>query len=68
MPGELVQMIMEIDNTFCTVDVTSIWVAIDFTVTMKSDGASTADKGNIYKKSLPGLPAGHSAKGNDSLR
>lgn len=68
MPGELVQMIMEIDNTFCSADITSIWVAIDFTVSMKSQGSSTSDNGNIFKKSLNGMLAGHSATGEDAIR
>lgn len=68
MPGELVQMIMEIDNTLCSADISSIWVSIDYTVTMKSQGSSTADNGNVYKKSLKGIQAGHSLTGNDAIR
>lgn len=64
MPGELVQMVLELDNSLCSADIPTIWVSIDFTVSMKSGGAVTSDGGNIFKKSINGIAAGHMATGN----
>ena len=54
---------MEVDNSLCTADISSIWVSIDFTVKMSSEGASTSDRGNITKTSMPGIMASQTATG-----
>lgn len=41
----------------CEADIDSIRVSIDYTVTMKSQGASTRDAGNITSSGMPGVLA-----------
>ncbi len=60
MPGELVQMIIEVDNSLCEAPITAINISINKTVTMRSGGASTSDGGSIYHKMLNGVPANSS--------
>lgn len=64
MPGELVQMIVEVDNSQCQAPITSINISISNTVTMRSNGASTSDHKTIYSKMINGVPAGMSRKVN----
>ena len=59
---------MEIDNSFCSADISSISVSIGFKVGMKSNGAVTADYGTVIKKNLKGLPAGHMFTGESAIR
>ena len=56
-------MIVEVDNSLCAADISSIWVSIDYTVKMSSEGATTADHGNVTKSSMPGIMNGQSATG-----
>ena len=58
MPGELVQTVIEVDNSKCEADIPRISTSIDFTVTMKSQGAQTHDSGNIFRKNIDGIKAG----------
>lgn len=55
MPGEEVRVIVEVDNSLCTADISSIWVSVDYTVRMEAEGSSTSDRGNITKSSMPGV-------------
>ena len=57
MPGELVQMVIEVDNTNCEANINWINVSINKTVTMRSSGSSTSDGGSIFHKHLNGVPA-----------
>ena len=59
---------MEVDNSLCAADIASIWVSIDYTVKMSSEGATTADHGNVTKSSMPGIMNGQSATGENALR
>jgi hypothetical protein len=58
MPGELVQMVIEVDNSKCEANINYINISINKTVTMRSGGAATSDGGSIYRKQLNGVPAG----------
>ena len=58
IPGELVQMIIEIDNTNCTANITTISISVSKTVTMRSQGHSTSDSGTVFTKMINGLYAG----------
>lgn len=55
MPGDLVQMVLEVDNSQCTADIPTINIGIYNTVTMTSNGASTSDHGTIITKQINGL-------------
>ena len=57
MPGELVQMVIEVDNTNCDANINYINISINKSVTMRSGGAATSDGGSIYRKQLNGVPA-----------
>ena len=58
-PGELVQMIIEVDNSQCKVDVTTLSIKVTNQVTLRSNsGASTADSRTIFAKEVQGVPAG----------
>lgn len=57
MPGDLVQMVIEVDNSNCEADINWINVSIHKTVTMRSNGASTSDGGSIIHRQLNGVPA-----------
>lgn len=58
MPGDTVQSVLEIDNSLCAADMPTIRLSVDYTVSMKSDGASTADHGTIFSKNINGMKAG----------
>lgn len=60
IPGELVQMIIEIDNSHCTANITTINIGVSKTVTMRSQGHSTSDSGTVFTKLINGLYAGES--------
>lgn len=62
MPGELVQMVIEVDNTNCEANINWINVNINKSVTMRSNGASTGDGGSIFSKQINGVLAGMSRK------
>lgn len=57
MPGELVQMVVEVDNSNCEANINYINISINKTVTMRSGGAATSDGGSIYRKQINGIPA-----------
>ena len=61
MPGEIVQSVIEVDNTKCDADLPTISVNVSYTVTMKAQGAQTHDNGTIFNKSINGVAAGQSA-------
>ena len=61
MPGELVQSVIEVDNSKCEADLPTISVRVSFTVSMKAQGAQTHDSGNIFSKSINGVAAGQTA-------
>ena len=60
MPGEMVNMLIEIDNTNCTVDINSITISVTNNVTLRSRGHSTSDHYTVYSKRINGLSAGMS--------
>jgi len=57
-PGELVQMIIEVDNTNCTANISTISITVSNQVTMRSQGHSTSDSSIVFSKSINGLYAG----------
>jgi hypothetical protein len=58
MPGELVQMVIEIDNSRCEANINWVNIGIQNTVTLRSNGSSTSDFKSIFQKQLNGIPAG----------
>jgi hypothetical protein len=60
IPGELVQMIIEIDNSHCSANISTINISVSKTVTMRSQGHSTSDSGTVFNKLINGLYAGES--------
>jgi hypothetical protein len=62
MPGELVQMVIEVDNTECEANINWINVSVNNVVNMRSQGESTSDHRTIFKKQLVGVHARLSAK------
>lgn len=57
MPGEFVQMVVEVDNSNCEANINYVNISINKTVTMRSGGAATSDGGSIYRKQINGIPA-----------
>jgi len=55
-------MVIEVDNSNCEANINWMNISIRKTVTMRSNGASTADGGSIYHKQLNGVPARLSRK------
>lgn len=68
VPGELVQMIMEIDNSNCKANIPTITVGIYNSVVMRSNGAQTSDGGAVVTKQINGVGAGQTATGNNAIR
>ena len=64
MPGELVQIIMEVDNTYCDVDIPDISITVNNVVTMRSDGHSTSDSFTLFNKTINGVAQGAKATGS----
>lgn len=60
MPGEMVQMIIEVDNSQCTANVKTISIAVTNQVTMRSQGHSTTVPKTFFTKTINGLNAGES--------
>lgn len=58
MPGEQVRMIIEIDNTNCSADVTGINISVTNIVGLRSSSGSTSDRIHVFGKNVKGLPAG----------
>lgn len=58
MPGEQVRMIIEIDNSNCSADVSGIHIGVINTVGLRSSGGSTSDRIHVFSKGVKGLPAG----------
>jgi hypothetical protein len=57
-PGELVQLIIEIDNTACTANINTISISVNNQVTLRSQGHSTSDSKSFFNKQINGLAAG----------
>lgn len=58
MPGEMVQMIIEVDNTNCTANVNTISISVNNQVTLRSQGAATSDSRTFFTKQINGVYAG----------
>lgn len=58
MPGEMVQMIIEVDNTNCTANINTISISVTNHVTLRSQGRSTGDSRTIFSKGINGVAAG----------
>jgi len=55
----MVQMVIEIDNTQCTANITTISITVTNQVTLKSGtGAQTSDSRTFVNKTVNGVPAG----------
>lgn len=63
IPGEMVRVIVEIDNSMCEADIEGLHIAINNTVGLRSSDGSTADSFNIFNKTLPGIRAGEKLVG-----
>lgn len=58
-PGEMVQMIIELDNTNCTANINTISITVTNQVTLRSGtGAATSDSRTFMNKTVNGVPAG----------
>jgi hypothetical protein len=57
-PGELVQMIIEVDNTNCTANINTISITVSNTVTLRSQGHGTSDHRTLFSKTINGVYAG----------
>lgn len=58
MPGEMVQMIIEVDNTNCTANVNTISISVNNQVTLRSQGHATSDSRTFFTKQINGVYAG----------
>jgi len=67
-PGELVQMIIELDNTQCKADISSISIRVSNSVTLRSQGRSTSDNYTIFTKVVGGVAAGGACLGPQAIR
>ena len=68
MPGELVQIIVQADNSECKVDVPNSTISVDNTVTMSSQGRTTNSHNEIYSKTTNGMSAGQTLAGPNAIR
>jgi len=60
-PGELVQMIIEVDNTNCTANITTMSIMVTNTVSLRSaNGHGTTDSRTLFNKTVNGVPMGMS--------
>lgn len=58
-PGELVQMIIEVDNSQCTANINTITISVTNQVTLRSgQGAQTSDSRTFFTKTVNGVQAG----------
>lgn len=62
-PGDLVQMLIEIDNSRCQANIQTITIAVTNQVTLRSRGSATGDSRTVFSKSINGLFAGESSVG-----
>ena len=67
-PGELVQMIIEVDNSACEVNINTITISVTNHVSMKSGGHSTGDNYTIFRKSINGIGAFQTKTGQNAIR
>lgn len=61
-------MIIEVDNTNCSVPIESINMNVTNTVGLRSAQSSTADTHHVFGKRVPGLPAGTKMVGNEAIK
>jgi len=54
----MVQMIIEIDNTDCTANVSHISITVNRTVSLRSQGSGTSDHATLFRKTINGVAAG----------
>jgi hypothetical protein len=64
----MVQMIIEIDNQYCSADIPTIDIAVTNVVGMRSNHNSTSDSRTMFSKSINGLQAGDKCTGNEAIR
>lgn len=57
-PGEAVQMLIELDNTNCKANVSTISITVTNHVSLRSQGRATGDTKNLFSKVINGVPAG----------
>lgn len=57
-PGELVNLIIEIDNSQCSANVKTINVSVSNQVTLRSQGHATGSSSTVFAKLINGLYAG----------
>jgi hypothetical protein len=68
MQNEDVRMIIEVDNSQCTVDITAINISVTNTVGLRSNQSSTSDTYTVFSKNSPGLGAGLKMVGNEAIK
>lgn len=68
MQNEDVRMIIEVDNSQCTADITAINMSVTNTVGLRSNASSTSDTYNVFSKNIAGMPAGTKMVGNEAIR
>jgi hypothetical protein len=59
-PGELVQIVIEVDNSQCKANVKTLTISVNNTVSMRSQGSGTSDHRSVFSKQINGLYAGES--------
>jgi len=57
-PGEVVNMIIEVDNSQCKANISNINITVNRTVNLRSQGAGTADFATLFRKTINGVAAG----------
>ena len=57
MPGEMVKLILEVDNSQCEANIQSIRISVTNEVTMRSQGASTTSHIAVFSKLTQAVPA-----------
>lgn len=68
MQNEDVRMIIEVDNSQCTADISGINIGVTNTVALRSNQSSTSDTYNVFSKNIAGMPAGTKMVGNDAIK
>lgn len=67
-PGDLVQMIIEVDNTLCEANINSITIKVSNNVTLRSAGHATSDHYTVFSEQINGVPAGMAQIGQNAIR
>lgn len=67
-PGEIVQMIIEIDNSHCSANIQTISISVNNQVTLRSQGSATSDSRSFFNKQINGVYAGECLVGEKAIK